>query len=992
MSVRVGEYLLFQKIGSGSYGKVKLAVHQPTGNQVAVKILDKSEIKANSMTLQVKREVAIMKALDHPHIVRLHEVLASPTKLYLVMDLVTGGELFDIIAAKGEGGLDENEARRLFQHMVDAVDYCHKRGVYHRDLKPENMLLDEEGILKITDFGLSAIRGAEDAHQLLETQCGTPSYIAPEIIRASGGYEGAKVDAWACGIILFALLAGYLPFEGGDSTELFISIQTAHVEFPDWIKPGPRNLISKLLEKNPKDRYTLKQVKKDPWFVVGYDGDDAPHKVSRPVKPISLYRFEGLGILPPTKSGETTNRADNLAPPQNDDRLRTSTKGVNRPGATKPPEAIDLETRETAKRAAAVTEAQRTWLESSRHMRMSVRKGDGATEASQQAGGDKRGKPIFTPLQTAAPDLPLKPSEFGDASPSSLALATARPRAPARLREQASNHLMDSFIFRMDSSTDSEKSDKDSLSAMMDAITIEARQQTNKAEGTLGGKTEPVGDRNSRKPGVGAGTIPGMQPTILPMPYTRPIDEDEDSDRFADSDSDIDDGVEHSLSAEKKEILVTLRDIQTAILYSRKEFMSQKNSTLTAVFFNLVGSEEYKRTLKSHPIWMRATLRYIASEIDAAAVQFSFTESEKNQCRAFLKELEKFYDMKTAEKLNITTYNFDSELLSLERVLATIDERMLGDRAPQTVDLDVHDSNPKVASAPKVKENPISPVSGTPTTPSGAKSGNTQTLNTTVQILGDASSAAGTARDSTAKRQDAVSKGNVPNRDSVQQLQQRKSAQADLQQRQKALQFTKAEKPVDYTKLVESGEVDLATVMQGSKSNPSLGLSPSSNTVGSSEAASANLAKDTERRITDDEDSAKDELKRNRSFKLGMKKPVVGTWLFNTTSFESGYELSACLRNLTLVMEAMGMVVSEKKMKLKVKSTQFETATNMNVDFKAIKAGTGTSPLAKTVVTFSKDRTFAGGYFDSDSFVTVVNAIRTQFAKSNPSAVLAIPA
>uniref|UniRef100_A0A7S0ZG41 non-specific serine/threonine protein kinase n=1 Tax=Timspurckia oligopyrenoides TaxID=708627 RepID=A0A7S0ZG41_9RHOD len=285
MGTRVGQYLLFETIGRGAFGKVKLGVHSDTGEQVAVKILEKSLIKQHDLSTQVRREIAIMKALKHKNIVNLHTVLTSKTKLYIVMDLVTGGELFQLIAAKGEGGLDEPEARRFFQMLVDGTHYCHRRGVCHRDIKPENLLLAEDGELKLTDFGLSSIKGASTASDLLTTQCGTPSYVPPEIIlHAAKGYSGQKVDAWACGIMLYAMLTGYLPFDGEDISELFMNIQTQPIEYPQWVSKSAIDLMERLLEKDPVKRWDLRMIKRHPWFVIDYDGDDAPHKKRKIVK------------------------------------------------------------------------------------------------------------------------------------------------------------------------------------------------------------------------------------------------------------------------------------------------------------------------------------------------------------------------------------------------------------------------------------------------------------------------------------------------------------------------------------------------------------------------------------------------------------------------------------------------------------------------------------------------------------------------------------
>lgn len=270
MGSRVGPYIVTSTLGQGTFGKVKLAQHQESGVEYAIKILDKSDIKANELTVNVRREIAIMKALNHRNIVNLREVLSSKTKLYIVMDLVRGGELFEQIERKGE--LDEKLARKYFQQLIDGIDYCHRRGVCHRDLKPENLLVDENGTLKITDFGVSSMKGGVSGSDLLYTACGTPYYCAPEIINgAEEGYSGVKIDAWSCGIILFLLLTGNLPFQNEDMTQLYEQINRCKVDYPSWMPSQARDLISHLLEKDPEKRYSLEQVKAHPWFLVDYE-------------------------------------------------------------------------------------------------------------------------------------------------------------------------------------------------------------------------------------------------------------------------------------------------------------------------------------------------------------------------------------------------------------------------------------------------------------------------------------------------------------------------------------------------------------------------------------------------------------------------------------------------------------------------------------------------------------------------------------------------
>lgn len=281
MGSRVGPYIVTSTLGQGTFGKVKLAQHQESGNEFAIKILDKSDIKANELTVNVRREIAIMKALNHNNIVNLREVLSSKTKLYIVMDLVRGGELFEQIERKGE--LDEKLARKYFQQLIDGIDYCHRRGVCHRDLKPENLLVDENGTLKITDFGVSSMKGGVSGSDLLYTACGTPYYCAPEIINgAEDGYSGIKIDAWSCGIILFLLLTGALPFQNEDMNQLYEQINLCRVDYPNWMPPDAKDLISKLLEKDPEKRYSLDDVKSHKWFLVDYEGEPDGNRNPRP--------------------------------------------------------------------------------------------------------------------------------------------------------------------------------------------------------------------------------------------------------------------------------------------------------------------------------------------------------------------------------------------------------------------------------------------------------------------------------------------------------------------------------------------------------------------------------------------------------------------------------------------------------------------------------------------------------------------------------------
>ncbi|KAJ4953624.1 hypothetical protein NE237_030456 [Protea cynaroides] len=262
---RLGKYEVGRTIGEGTFAKVKFAQNTETGESVAVKVLAKSSILKHKMVNQIKREISIMKIVRHPNIVRLHEVLASRTKIYIILEFVTGGELFDEIVHQRR--LPENESRRYFQQLIDVVDYCHSKGVYHRDLKPENLLLDSQRNLKISDFGLSAL--PQQGVGLLHTTCGTPNYVAPEVL-SDQGYDGSAADVWSCGVILFVLMAGYLPFDEADLPTLYKKIDAAEFSCPPWFSPGVNSLIHRILDPNPKTRIQIEGIKNDPWFRKNY--------------------------------------------------------------------------------------------------------------------------------------------------------------------------------------------------------------------------------------------------------------------------------------------------------------------------------------------------------------------------------------------------------------------------------------------------------------------------------------------------------------------------------------------------------------------------------------------------------------------------------------------------------------------------------------------------------------------------------------------------
>nr|QSH71661.1 CBL-interacting protein kinase [Hedychium coronarium] len=264
---RVSKYELGRTIGEGTFAKVKFARNIETGEPVAIKILDKEKVLKHKLVEQIKREVATMKLIKHPNVVRIYEVMGSKSKIFIVLEFATGGELFDKIV--NHGRMREDKARRYFQQLINAVDYCHSRGVYHRDLKPENLLLDVCGNLKVSDFGLSALSQQVRDDGLLHTACGTPNYVAPEVLN-DRGYDGATADLWSCGVILFVLLAGYLPFEDSNIMTLYKKISSAEFTCPSWLSFGAMRLLARILHPNPSTRVTIPEILEDEWFKKDY--------------------------------------------------------------------------------------------------------------------------------------------------------------------------------------------------------------------------------------------------------------------------------------------------------------------------------------------------------------------------------------------------------------------------------------------------------------------------------------------------------------------------------------------------------------------------------------------------------------------------------------------------------------------------------------------------------------------------------------------------
>lgn len=312
----ISNYEIGKQIGSGAFGTVNIGEDRTTGEKVAVKCISKSRIQRSNMGAQVKKEITTMKKLDHPSIVSIKEVLMSNSHLYLILEYAGGGELFTKIARQGK--LSEKVAKRYFKQIMEGVRFCHNLYICHRDIKPENILLDDEDNVKIADFGFASIMEPEvDSEQLanngraglsyidenseesgtiqplrdfvpdaasppepkankfrnlssklmqkMSTMCGTTQYMAPEIVNRDS-YRGDKADIWSCGVVLFVLLSGFLPFDSNDPGIVVQKIKGGRFDIPSFISDLARDVISKLLTPNPLVRPGARTILDHEWF------------------------------------------------------------------------------------------------------------------------------------------------------------------------------------------------------------------------------------------------------------------------------------------------------------------------------------------------------------------------------------------------------------------------------------------------------------------------------------------------------------------------------------------------------------------------------------------------------------------------------------------------------------------------------------------------------------------------------------------------------
>ena len=262
---QICDFILKDKIGEGTFGIVRLGINKQTNEKVAIKIMEKEKIFQYEDKTRVEREIKILKCLHHPNIVHLYNVIQTEKSIYLIMEYITGKELFDYITSKKK--LEEIEACKFYQQIISGIEYMNKLKIVHRDIKPENLLLDEKNNdLKIVDFGLSNLYNSKN-NNMLKSACGSPSYAAPEMLNGKE-YKASKVDIWSSGIVLFAMICGFLPFENdcNDNEILYKKIINGKFTIPYFVSDLAKDLIKRILVTNPHFRININQIKNHPWF------------------------------------------------------------------------------------------------------------------------------------------------------------------------------------------------------------------------------------------------------------------------------------------------------------------------------------------------------------------------------------------------------------------------------------------------------------------------------------------------------------------------------------------------------------------------------------------------------------------------------------------------------------------------------------------------------------------------------------------------------
>eukprot|EP01065_Artemidia_motanka_P033228 TRINITY_DN40205_c0_g1_i1.p1 TRINITY_DN40205_c0_g1~~TRINITY_DN40205_c0_g1_i1.p1 ORF type:complete len:478 (+),score=114.12 TRINITY_DN40205_c0_g1_i1:63-1496(+) len=277
MGKQIGRWRLKHTLGHGSFGEVKLVSAADTGEQAACKLCAKQALCKGPGRTMLQREIAVQKALRHPNVLQLKDVLETAKHFYIIIELATGGELFDLI--QDHKRFDESTARSFFHQLILGVRYCHQQGVVHRDLKPQNLLLTHESTLKIADFGFSNFQQIDQDGKVtqtmrLQTCCGTPNYAAPEIFLGKG-YSGFCTDVWSCGVILYVMMVGHVPFRSDGRVKglqgVIIAICEGRYSIPAALSDGARDLIRSILNNDPEQRMPIEGIIAHSWFAEGFD-------------------------------------------------------------------------------------------------------------------------------------------------------------------------------------------------------------------------------------------------------------------------------------------------------------------------------------------------------------------------------------------------------------------------------------------------------------------------------------------------------------------------------------------------------------------------------------------------------------------------------------------------------------------------------------------------------------------------------------------------
>jgi len=251
----ISDFKILKTLGEGAFGKVKSAEEIKTGQKVSIKILNKNKIQGKENFNQIVREIKILKELNHPNLIKLYQIIEDNNNYYIVTEYASGGELFNLIVKNKH--LTENDASIFFTQLIFALEFLKIKNISHRDIKPENILIRNNKELLLIDFGLSC---QFNEGELINTPCGSPCYAAPEMLLGNN-YNGLASDIWSCGIVLFTMVCGYLPYEEETNEKLYKKIYSTKLEIPDRISSQCKDLLNKLLEVNPRKRPSLEEIK-----------------------------------------------------------------------------------------------------------------------------------------------------------------------------------------------------------------------------------------------------------------------------------------------------------------------------------------------------------------------------------------------------------------------------------------------------------------------------------------------------------------------------------------------------------------------------------------------------------------------------------------------------------------------------------------------------------------------------------------------------------